>query len=204
MSYSFCEDSLSSSSISTPSPSIRETLLVPVETPFNVQKQRNKKRKKDLEQEALLNRCLGVMSKPADSFEIFGDYIADELRNMNSKAPDLQSQAKRKIQRIVLEMNDLYDSRMCAVHNIQSSVPLENQMYEPAPQQSITGQVVAQQANSERNAQLPINMIAEYGTEIVLVDNDEAIGQISLAGQSKAPQRNAKIFYEGSEEFLAL
>lgn len=106
MSYSFYEDNISSSSSSAPSPSI------PVETLIEVRKQRNKKRKKNHEQEALLNRYFGVTSKPRDSCEIFGNYIVDELRSMYSKAPDLQSQARRQIQRIILEMNELYDSRI--------------------------------------------------------------------------------------------
>lgn len=58
------------------------------------------------------------MSKTADSFEIFGDYVADELRNMHSKAPDLQRHSKREIQRIILNMNERYESRL---HNNSSS-----------------------------------------------------------------------------------
>lgn len=74
-------------------------------------KLRLKKNKEQVKQ-AVLDQCLSVMSKSADSFEIFGDYVADELRNMSSKAPDLQSRAKREIQRILLKMNDNYELKL--------------------------------------------------------------------------------------------
>lgn len=38
--------------------------------------------------------------------------MADELRNMSSKAQDLQSWAKREIQRIILQMNDKYELKL--------------------------------------------------------------------------------------------
>ncbi|XP_074026271.1 uncharacterized protein [Leptinotarsa decemlineata] len=73
---------------------------------------RLQKKDKKNDQQALLDRCVGVMSKIADSFEIFGDYVAHELRNMHLKAPDLQGYAKREIQRLILDMNDKYESRL--------------------------------------------------------------------------------------------
>lgn len=103
----FSEDSISPL---TSSPSVsRPTTPASVTPP----KSRSCKLKRELEQQALLNRCLGVMSSPADTFEIFGDYVADELRNMNLKSPDLQSKAKRQIQRILLDMNEEYASSSC-------------------------------------------------------------------------------------------
>ncbi|KAF5273352.1 hypothetical protein FQR65_LT17170 [Abscondita terminalis] len=80
------------------------------------------KNKKDQDHQALLDRCLGVMSKAADSFEIFGEYVADELRSMHLKAPDLQRHAKREIQRIILTMNDNYESRLQNVDLSQSQM----------------------------------------------------------------------------------
>lgn len=53
-----------------------------------------KRKKQDLEQQALLNGCLGIVSASADSWEIIGDYVADELRNMSSKAPTVGSKNK--------------------------------------------------------------------------------------------------------------
>lgn len=100
---------------STPSTSRKKTIQ-------NFPEQKNK-RKRDLEHQALLNRCLGIMSKPSDSFEIFGDFVADELRNMSSKAPDLQSAAKRQIQKVLLDMNDLYDSRTSLPINVPCHTP---------------------------------------------------------------------------------
>lgn len=90
------------------------------------------KKKKEQEQQAILDRCLGVMSQSTDSFEIFGDYVADELRNMSSKAPDLQSWAKREIQRIILQMNDKYELKLQlnTTPSPQQSTNTENTLYE--------------------------------------------------------------------------
>lgn len=39
---------------------------------------KNCSEKKSEVEEAMLNHCLGIMSTPSDSFEIFGDYVADD------------------------------------------------------------------------------------------------------------------------------
>ncbi|CAH2012199.1 unnamed protein product [Acanthoscelides obtectus] len=76
----------------------------------SVQPKLNKK--KDQEQQVVLDKCINVLSHSADSFAVFGDYVADELRVMSSKAPKLQSWAKREIQRIILKMNDDYELQL--------------------------------------------------------------------------------------------
>lgn len=85
-----------------------------------------RKNKRDQDQQALLDRCVRVMSKTADSYEIFGDYVADELRNMHLKAPDLEGRAKREIQRIILSMNDSYESRLQDANSSQTQMPVED------------------------------------------------------------------------------
>jgi hypothetical protein len=66
----------SSSRVATPSPSTsRETTPPPRSSNTHIPPQSEvltKKRKTDLQHQAMLNRCVGVMSKPSDSFEIRG------------------------------------------------------------------------------------------------------------------------------------
>lgn len=49
------------------------------------------KKNNEQEKQAALYQCVPIMSNSADSFEIFGNYVAHELRNMSSKASDMQS-----------------------------------------------------------------------------------------------------------------
>lgn len=41
-----------------------------------------RKKKASLQKDTLLNNAMKILGTPADSLQIFGDYIADQLRNM--------------------------------------------------------------------------------------------------------------------------
>lgn len=47
------------------------------------------------------------MDRPIDNFQIFGDYVASELRSLRSE--QLQRKLKRMIQKAILEISELAD-----------------------------------------------------------------------------------------------
>lgn len=59
----------------------------------------------------VLKKAMDELNKPHDEFQIFGDYIAAELRSMRSEAN--RRRLKRKIQQALLEISELDDNEGC-------------------------------------------------------------------------------------------
>lgn len=54
---------------------------------------------KELQKEALMKNAMKILGTPGDSYQIFGDYIADQLRTMAEKK---QKRLKLLIQKAVI------------------------------------------------------------------------------------------------------
>ncbi|CAH1987899.1 unnamed protein product [Acanthoscelides obtectus] len=75
----------------------------------NIQPEKKKKReqckKNEIEQDVLLKKAATLMTKPTDEFQIFGDLVASESRNL--KSPEYQRQLKLTIQRAIVQFSEL-------------------------------------------------------------------------------------------------
>lgn len=60
------------------------------------------------EQNCLLRNPLQVGDKITDEFQVFGDFVASELRNLRSR--ENQNRLKRMIQRSILEISEIDDN----------------------------------------------------------------------------------------------
>ncbi|KAF5271419.1 hypothetical protein FQR65_LT17620 [Abscondita terminalis] len=95
----------------------------------DVQQQCAPKRRKqnqtklDLEEQALMNRCVSILSQTSvkDEYSIFGDYVANELRLLKN-APDLRLKMKNGIQKCILEVNCENEGRELAT-SVSLSTP---------------------------------------------------------------------------------
>lgn len=67
-------------------------------------KQRGQYKKNEIEQDILLKKATDLMTKPIDEFQIFGDFVASEIRNL--KSPEYQRQLKLTIQRAILQFSE--------------------------------------------------------------------------------------------------
>lgn len=64
-----------------------------------------KTKKNETEHGDLLKRAVDVMNKPVDEFQIFGDFVAAELRNLKSR--EHQRQLKLTIQRAIIHFSEI-------------------------------------------------------------------------------------------------
>lgn len=73
------------------------------------------KSKDTLQKETLLSNAMNILGSPTDSHQIFGDYVADQMRNMTV---DKQKRLKLLIQKAIIQVEEEFE-------------PTEMQMYEP-------------------------------------------------------------------------
>lgn len=96
----------------------------------------SKKRKKEDE---VLERALSVLDN-SDDAAIFGDFVAAAIRNMRSEAR--KRELKRKIQRIILDMEELDDadqySRPSTSQSSGPLTPLPNTTWEGSEDTNVT------------------------------------------------------------------
>lgn len=96
----------------------------------------SKKRKKEDE---ALERALSVLDK-SDDAAIFGDFVAAAIRNMRSEAR--KRELKRKIQRIILDMEELDEadqySRPSTSQSTYPLTPLPNATWESSEDTNVT------------------------------------------------------------------
>lgn len=72
-----------------------------------------------LKEDDLLNKAMKIIDKPADEFQIFGDFVACELRNLQNR--ENQQRLKRMIQRAILEVAEQDTSRPSSTASYYSS-----------------------------------------------------------------------------------
>lgn len=96
----------------------------------------SKKRKKEDE---ALERAISVLDK-SDDAAIFGDFVAAAIRNMRSEAR--KRELKRKIQRIILDMEELDEadqySRPSTSQSYGPLTPLPNATWESSEDTNVT------------------------------------------------------------------
>lgn len=109
-------------------------LTEPTNTNTQSSQQTTKKRKKEDE---ALDRALSVLDK-SDDATIFGDFVAAAIRNMRSNAR--KRELKRKIQRIVLDMEELDESNQYSLPSTSRSsaphTPMPNTAWESTEDQT--------------------------------------------------------------------
>lgn len=67
-------------------------------------RQKNKSNSEKDEHDAALENALQIMQKPCDEYQIFGDFVASELRGLRKAAS--KRKLKRLIQQAILEVTD--------------------------------------------------------------------------------------------------
>ncbi|KAI4458835.1 hypothetical protein MML48_7g00011611 [Holotrichia oblita] len=70
---------------------------------------KNKKRKHNSEKQEDydLQKVMKILERPADDYQIFGDFVAAELRRL--KSPEKERLLKQKIQRAILDVSESED-----------------------------------------------------------------------------------------------
>lgn len=68
-------------------------------------KTRGQNKRAETQHDNLLKKAADLLNTPADEFQIFGDFVANELRNLNSR--DYQRQLKLQIQRAIITFSEL-------------------------------------------------------------------------------------------------
>lgn len=110
---------------------------------------KNKKRNcRTTEDDAILAKAIKVMDRPIDNFQIFGDYVASELRSLRSE--QLQRKLKRMIQKAILEISELADEEESGT-STPASVPLLSPSYETSSSNASQFTIQSLNTNHETN-----------------------------------------------------
>lgn len=101
----------------------------------NGSKKAVKRKSKETEDDATLAKAIKVMERPLDDFQIFGDYVASELRSLRSD--HLQRKLKRMIQRDILQISELSDQEETrSLLTTPVSIPLVSPVYDTSSSNS--------------------------------------------------------------------
>ena len=97
---------------SSQSPQLDAETIEPAIDCVQSQSHKNKAKRKKCDtssEDALLQKALAAMQKPVDEFQIFADYVAQELRAL--KFQHNRNKLKRLIQRAILDISQLDDEQ---------------------------------------------------------------------------------------------
>ncbi|CAH2006779.1 unnamed protein product [Acanthoscelides obtectus] len=112
-------------------PANNENLELTVSQNSNTLSQSQRTSKKRKKEDEALDRALSVLDK-SDDAAIFGDFVAAAIRNMRSESR--KREIKRKIQRIILDMEELDEadqySRPSTSQSLGPLTPLPNVTWE--------------------------------------------------------------------------
>lgn len=72
-------------------------------TPMGLQSGSYRKKTKKLQNDAMMKSAMKILSTPVDSFQIFGDFVADQMRGMNENK---RKRLKLIIQKAIIELEE--------------------------------------------------------------------------------------------------
>jgi len=87
------------------------------ETPQNSRK--TKKNSDSKENDLIMQKALHILNEKEDQYDVFGKYVATELRNLSSEY--LRKKLKRKFQKAILEISE-EDERLNSISSVSSNL----------------------------------------------------------------------------------